>query len=274
MSDLNLFNHDESPFDSIRRVRPDGTEFWSARDLQPFMGYSKWQDFQYAVERAKAAAINAGHDTESLFVQVTQLMDAGNLGQQQRIDYELPRFACYLTFLNGDPRKSEVAAAQAYFAIRTREAETAPAAVSELSRLDILKLAIAAEEEKAELQSQVAVMAPKADYVDTYVTDNDLMKLRTIAANLNVGETWLRDKLVEKNWIYFEEDSRWSHAKQCKEVRKRYSAHSEKRAYFRPVEEHRAPRFKGETMHTLKVTPRGATAIANVLPRWTKEAAA
>lgn len=189
-------------------------------------------------------------------------------------NFELSRFAAYLVAMNGDPNKSEVAAAQAYFAIRTREAETAPATVTELSRLDILKLAIAAEEEKAELQSQVAVMAPKADYVDTYVTDNDLMKLRTIAANLNVGETWLRDKLVEKNWIYFEEDSRWSHSKQCKEVRKRYSAHSEKRAYFRPVEEHRAPRFKGETMHTLKVTPRGATAIANVLPRWTKEAAA
>ncbi|ASN72032.1 hypothetical protein 7S2_39 [uncultured Caudovirales phage] len=129
-----------SPFDEIRRVRPDGTEFWSARELQPFMGYSKWQDFQNAIERAKAAAANAGHDAGTLFTQVNQLMDAGNLGPQQRIDYELPRFACYLTFLNGDPRKPEVAAAQAYFAIRTREAETQPAKPA--NQFDILRAAI------------------------------------------------------------------------------------------------------------------------------------
>lgn len=269
MSDLNLFNHDESPFDSIRQVRPDDSEFWSARDLMSVMGYGAWREFKVPIDRAMKSAANQGHDVSRNFGRSTKMSST-----KPAENFELSRFAAYLVAMNGDPNKSEVAAAQAYFAIRTREAETAPATVTELSRLDILKLAIAAEEEKAELQSQVAVMAPKADYVDTYVTDNDLMKLRTIAANLNVGETWLRDKLVEKNWIYFEEDSRWSHSKQCKEVRKRYSAHSEKRAYFRPVEEHRAPRFKGETMHTLKVTPRGATAIANVLPRWTKEAAA
>ncbi|BCF84567.1 hypothetical protein AS590_22980 [Prescottella equi] len=269
MSDLNLFNPDESPFDSIRQVHPDGSEFWSARDLMPLLGYEKWERFEDAIDRAVDSMRNSGQDPMR---NASRRREA--IAKTARTNWHLSRFACYLVAMNGDPRKSEVAAAQAYFAIRTREAETAPAAVTELSRLDILKLAIAAEEEKAELQSQVAVMAPKADYVDTYVTDNDLMKLRTIAANLNVGETWLRDKLVEKNWIYFEEDSRWSHSKQCKEVRKRYSASSEKRAYFRPVEEHRAPRFRGETMHTLKVTPRGATAIANVLPRWTKEAAA
>ncbi|GAA4756331.1 hypothetical protein [Gordonia alkaliphila] len=129
-----------SPFDAIRREDGEGREYWSARAMQPFMGYKKWQDFQNAIERAKVAASNAGHDAEKLFVQVTQLMDAGNLGQQERVDYHLPRFACYLTFLNGDPRKPEVAAAQAYFAIRTREAETAPT----LSQLDILAQAVAA----------------------------------------------------------------------------------------------------------------------------------
>lgn len=113
-----------SPFDALRRTRPDGSEFWSARDLQPFMGYSKWQDFQHAIERAMTAAANTGHNPESLFVQVSQLMDAGNLGMQKRVDFELARFACYLTFLNGDPRKPEVAAAQAYFAVQTRIAET------------------------------------------------------------------------------------------------------------------------------------------------------
>lgn len=28
-----------SPFDCIRRVTPEGREFWSARDLMPLLGY-------------------------------------------------------------------------------------------------------------------------------------------------------------------------------------------------------------------------------------------
>lgn len=274
MSDeMNLFNQDDefddeqSPFDASREVRPDGTEFWDARKLQPFMGYAQWRDFQTAIERAKMAAENSGMDVDNLFVRVRK-----NSGGRPQENYELARYAAYLVALNGDPRKPESAAAQSYFVIRTREAEIAPKP-AELSRLDLIEIARSAEVERLALESTVAAMAPKADYVDQYVTDNDLMKLRTVAGNLNVGETWLRNKLIEKNWIYFDEDSRWSESKQCKEIRKRYSAHSDKRAYFRPVEEHKAPRFKGETMHTLKVTPRGAAAIAKVVARWKAEEA-
>lgn len=152
----------ESPFDQIRQRRPDGAEFWSARELQPFMGYSKWQDFQTAIERAKAAAANAGHDADSLFVQVIQLMDAGNLGPQRRVDYELTRFACYLTFLNGDPRKPEVAAAQAYFAIRTREAETRPASAALPDRRALAQMVIEAEDARVLAEAKVAELAPAA----------------------------------------------------------------------------------------------------------------
>jgi hypothetical protein len=36
-------------------------------------------------------------------------------------DYHLSRFACYLIAQNGDPRKPEVVAAQAYFAVSTQK---------------------------------------------------------------------------------------------------------------------------------------------------------
>ena len=41
MSDIDLFSDSGSPFDAVRQVRADGTEFWSARDLMPLMGTLK-----------------------------------------------------------------------------------------------------------------------------------------------------------------------------------------------------------------------------------------
>lgn len=119
----------------------------------------------------------------------------------------------------------------------------------------------------AELSSKIAEDAPKVNYVELYVADSDLLKLRTVAANNDVPEEWLRDLLVAKGWIYIETESRWSNSKGCMEIRRRYSAYAHKRSYFRPVEVHEAPRFKGEVMHTLKATPAGAEAISRLITR-------
>lgn len=113
-----------SPFDAIRRVRPDGSEYWSARELMPVMGYAKWQSFEVPLNRALKSAANQGQS--QAFTRSRNRVEAG-LGSTERTDFELTRFAAYLVAMNGDPNKTEVAAAQAYFAIRTHEAETATA---------------------------------------------------------------------------------------------------------------------------------------------------
>ena len=110
----------QSPFDSIKRIGKDGAEYWLARDLMPMLGYGdKWQNFEAAVDRAKIAAEVQGHDVKTLFTSVSK-----KTGGRPQQDYELARFACYLVAMNGDPRKSEIASAMSYFAIKTREAET------------------------------------------------------------------------------------------------------------------------------------------------------
>lgn len=113
----------ESPFDAIKRTREDGSEYWSARDLMPLMGYSAWRNFLVPIERARKSAENQGQ--AGAFAESRKRVEAG-AGSTERLDFELTRFAAYLVAMNGDPNKPEVAAAQAYFAVRTREAETTP----------------------------------------------------------------------------------------------------------------------------------------------------
>lgn len=119
-----------------------------------------------------------------------------------------------------------------------------------------------------QLESARAEDAPKVTYVDTYVTDADLLSFSTVASTNNVKETWLRDLLIERDWIYCQFDSRWSEKQGKKITRNRYSEKADKKRYFRRVEVHEAPRFRGsEVMHTLKVTPQGAEAIARMIAR-------
>lgn len=110
----------ESPFDAIKQTREDGSEFWSARDLMDVLGYSTWQRFENPLNRAMTTAQNQGHDTEALFSRSVKK----TVGRH-RHDFELTRFAAYLTVMNGDPNMPLVAEGQAYFAVKTREAEVA-----------------------------------------------------------------------------------------------------------------------------------------------------
>lgn len=103
------------------RTDPDHGEYWSARDLFPVLGYEKWERFEGVIERARAATVNIGQDPDLHFSRIRE--DRTGLGGAPRANYRLTRFGAYLVAMNGDPHKEEIARAQAYFAIKAREAE-------------------------------------------------------------------------------------------------------------------------------------------------------
>ncbi len=114
----------QSPnFESIKQINPYGAEYWTARDLAPLLGYNKWQNFEVAVRRAKTACEQVGQIVDDHFTGASKMVSTGSGAQRDIQDYLLSRFACYLIAQNGDPRKQEIAAAQAYFAVSTRQNE-------------------------------------------------------------------------------------------------------------------------------------------------------
>jgi DNA-damage-inducible protein D len=112
-------------FESLRHVDESGVEYWLARELQPALEYDEWRNFKRVIEKAMVAADQSKTPVRDHFVEVNNLVTTG-LGVEREIeDFELSRYACYLTVQNGDSAKPVIANGQTYFAIQTRRAELA-----------------------------------------------------------------------------------------------------------------------------------------------------
>lgn len=147
MSDKSMPALGGKSFEELKQTNPHGAEYWSARDLQPLLGYSQWRRFEQAVERAITSCGESGNNPDYHFAGAGKMIELGKGGSREVPDYHLSRFACYLIAQNGDPRKPEIAQAQKYFAIQTRRQELTDQLAADRERLELRKQT--AEEFKA-----------------------------------------------------------------------------------------------------------------------------
>lgn len=118
MSDLPVPESEPGIFDGEypefeRHCRENGMNSWSASSLAEFLGYKDFKAFSTGpLNRAQQVCLSSDISVADHFKQESCVGEDG----RTYTDLRLSRFACYLCAMNGDPKKLQVAQAQAYFA--------------------------------------------------------------------------------------------------------------------------------------------------------------
>lgn len=97
---------DDTVFESQARISKSRGSYWMASDIASMLGYRDLASLQSAINKAQQASLSLGIPVDENF----RRADGSK-------DWALTRFGCYLVAMNGNVRKPEIAAAQAYFAV-------------------------------------------------------------------------------------------------------------------------------------------------------------
>jgi DNA-damage-inducible protein D len=54
-------------FEDLKQPNVHGAEYWSARDLQPLLGYTQWRRFEDAIKRSITSCEQSGNDPRNHF---------------------------------------------------------------------------------------------------------------------------------------------------------------------------------------------------------------
>ena len=95
---------------------------------------------------------------------------------------------------------------------RWKELEDKASKPIELSRMDLIQLALAAEQENQALKDHVAVLEPKAQVMDVIADTVNTYSIRDSAKTIGIQESKLIDFMLKKRWV-FRENSR--HRRLC-----------------------------------------------------------
>jgi BRO family, N-terminal domain len=93
-------------FERIRRMSPEGNEYWSSRDFARLLRYTDYRNFEAVIEKARTACFSSGQRVEDHFVEITEMIEIGKGGQRPVQTVMLSRHAGYLVIQNADPTKA------------------------------------------------------------------------------------------------------------------------------------------------------------------------
>lgn len=128
MTDLSPTKSTSLTFEDFKNE--NGIVYWWASDLMKMVGYPNMKSFLKVLDRATKAMVSLNIPYYDNIIPIDRIIE----GQSIR-DFKLTRFACYITVMNGDPKKVEVAEAQAYFAQQTRKFELFIESNNDMDRL-------------------------------------------------------------------------------------------------------------------------------------------
>ncbi len=227
-------------FEDLKQHNEHGAEYWSARDLQPLLGYGQWRRFEQAIERAMVSCQESGNAPDHHFAGAGKMIQIGKGGLRDVEDYQLSRFACYLIAQNGDPRKPQIAQAQQYFAIQTRRQELSDQLAADIERVELRKQtsqefkALSGAARKAGVQGKWFGVFHDAGYKGMYGgLSSDAIKLKKnipekeqLMDRMNTTElaanqfrmTQTRDKLAREN-VHHPQHAIRTHEQVGREVR-------------------------------------------------------
>lgn len=208
-----------SPFDQIRHTDEDGNEYWMARELAPLMGYTSrdsWRNFLLVIEKAKTSCARSGQSVEKNFVDL-DIDRVGQRGPDFR-DVQLSRYACYLTAMNADPRKPEVAEAQTYFAIQTRRAEVVEDLDEDLLQIHRLTLSIqqtrneqrrldAVQKEQGLALAKATERIADLEETSALSDSSDLLTLRDLAHACHTGQQRMKKWLMAEGIMFHDHEN-------------------------------------------------------------------
>ncbi|MGK0740484.1 phage antirepressor KilAC domain-containing protein [Leucobacter sp. Z1108] len=206
MSEVQSISPFERQLDELKIITLTDGEVWSARDLMPYAGYEQWRNWEKAIGRAIASVNASGLNANDHFVGVSKLIETGKGARREIEDLEITRYGAYILFQNADGSKPEVAAAQQYFAVKTREAEISPRATPTGAEL----LALAVIEAQAMLtakDAQIAELTPRAAAWDDIASSDGDYSVGDAAkmlqrAGIETGRDRLFDTLRVFGWVY------------------------------------------------------------------------
>jgi DNA-damage-inducible protein D len=171
-------------FDSIKHLNPYNVEYWEARELQPLLGYqSSWQNFEKVIKKAMVSCDATGNIIADHFNDAIKPITGGKGAVQRTKDYYLSRLACYLIAMNGDPRKSQIAAAQHYFAVSTRAHEMHQLRQEQETRVHIRLQVVERNKSLSEAAAQAGVRSESfgifhdSGYLGLYAMDSEDIRL-------------------------------------------------------------------------------------------------